>query len=85
MVDIENIARIRWGCRRGMLELDILLQPFFDARFTSLTVSQQTAFINFLEATDPELYAWLMGYEQPSEPAFKELVQLIKSYATTQA
>lgn len=82
---IQNIARVRWGCRRGMLELDLLLQPFFDRRFSSLTASQQTAFVTFLEATDPELYAWLMGYEEPSEPAFKELVQLIKAYATTQA
>jgi antitoxin CptB len=83
MIDAQNMARIRWGCRRGMLELDLLLQPFFDAKFASLTPKQQADFVKLLEATDPELYAWLMGHEQPIDPAFKKLVDVIKSYATT--
>lgn len=84
MANEMNTAHIRWGCRRGMLELDILLQPFFDQKFSLLSAEQQADFVRLLDCNDPELYAWLMGHEQPEEPAFKELVQLIKNYAVTQ-
>lgn len=83
-MNTQDTARIRWACRRGMLELDLLLLPFFEARYSSLSASRQADFINLLEANDPELYAWLMGYEEPTQPEFKELVKLVKSYATSQ-
>jgi len=85
MTNPPNLARLRWGCRRGMLELDILLLPFFDTKFSALTPVQQLEFEKLLESTDPELYAWLMGHEKPARPEFRELVKLIKAYATSAA
>lgn len=74
----ENLNAISWRCRRGMLELDLLLQPYFEKHFQSLTPVQQATFVRFLESTDPDLYSWLLGYSEP--PAeFAELVQLIRT------
>lgn len=58
---------IGWRCRRGMLELDLLLQPFFENSFRNLPPEEQKRFIEFLDSPDPDLYSWLLGYEQPPE------------------
>lgn len=57
--------RIRWACRRGMLELDLFLLPFFDAQFSHLPEDEQKSFIALLECTDPQLFQWLMQKEMP--------------------
>ncbi len=84
MIKEMNPARIRWGCRRGMLELDILLLPFFEAQFAYLPATEQADFVRLLECTDPELYAWLMGHEQTTDSALQQLVHKIKQYALSQ-
>ena len=41
MVEIHSKARIRWACRRGMLELDVLFMPFVEEAYDSLSAEQQ--------------------------------------------
>jgi antitoxin CptB len=59
-----NIARVRWACRRGMLELDVLFQPFVEAHYQDLSDQDKLDFIRLLTCEDPELFAWFMGHEQ---------------------
>ncbi len=75
-----NPAKLRWRCRRGMLELDAILQPFFDRHFASLTISQQQAFARLVECTDPQLYNWFIGSETPDDRELYDLVILIKDH-----
>ncbi|BCI75286.1 FAD assembly factor SdhE [Vibrio cholerae] len=42
MYTAEQKARIKWACRRGMLELDVVIMPFFEECFDSLTESSRT-------------------------------------------
>lgn len=70
--------RLYWGCRRGMLELDLLLLPFFEQHFDSLTPDEQALFPGLLEQSDPVLFAWLMGHEV-CEPQFAGLVEKIRN------
>jgi len=74
----NDFARLRWGCRRGMLELDILLLPFFDNHFNQLTDKQKKLFATLLTYQDRELYAWFIGSEIPKDRALSELIQIIK-------
>ena len=53
--DIE-LKRIRWRCRRGMLELDIVLQRFIAQHFDDLTLSQLKAFDDLLELPDNDFW-----------------------------
>ena len=53
--------RLQWQCRRGMLELDVLLNRFLQQQYTKLTVQQQRDFAALLSVGDTELYAWFMG------------------------
>lgn len=63
--------RLRWRSRRGMLELDLLLLPFFDEVFNDLSESEQTVFIRLLEQDDPDLLMWFSrnGVSEDAEMA----------------
>lgn len=71
--------QIRWACRRGMLELDILLEAFFDKHFDTLTSEQQQIFEALLVQQDPDLYSWFIGLAQPTDEKLKDMVHLIKA------
>lgn len=49
-------SRLRWRCRRGMLELDILLNEFLDKQYTELSIEQKNIFDQVLEYPDQLLY-----------------------------
>ena len=53
-----ELNRLRWRCRRGMLELDLLLLPFFDDVFSELNADEQAVFVRLLEQDDPDLLQW---------------------------
>ena len=75
----EIHARLRWACRRGMLELDVILQPWLDGNFDGLSRAEHLLFARFLESPDPDLFAWLMGYETPA-PEYADLVARIRRF-----
>ncbi|MBW8189569.1 succinate dehydrogenase assembly factor 2 [Neiella marina] len=75
-----NMARLRWGCRRGMLELDVILEPFFDNEFANLTPQCQQDFERLLACDDPELFAWIMGHESCEDAALAAMVKRIVDY-----
>lgn len=80
MSEQEELNRILWRCRRGMLELDRFLLPFGEREYVSLTREQQQLFQTMLELPDPVLFAWLMGHEEADE-LYKEMVELIRNAA----
>jgi antitoxin CptB len=56
--DIRNplIAQLRWQCRRGMLELDLILLPFLEQVFPKLSIKEQEDFRKVLKLPDQTLY-----------------------------
>lgn len=77
------LKKLQWASRRGMLELDVVLLPYLDKKGTSFTEQQLGHYSQFLEETDPDLYAWIMGFEQP-KPEYKVLVDDIKQFIDDQ-
>ena len=77
MTLIMNKSRLRWACRRGMLELDVLLRPFVDEAYDQLSEKQQAIFVRLLECEDPDLFAWFMGHKVCEVPELNDMVQLI--------
>ncbi|CAI8321522.1 succinate dehydrogenase assembly factor 2 [Porticoccaceae bacterium] len=72
-----NKNRLMWASRRGMLELDLILQPFVENTFDSLSENDQLRFEALLEREDTQLFVWLMKREQPSDPDSQRIVQII--------
>ena len=69
--------RLRWRSRRGMLELDLLLLPFFDEVFAELESDEQQAFIKLLEQEDPILWDWFSRKSESDDPELAALVERI--------
>jgi antitoxin CptB len=69
--------RLRWRSRRGMLELDLLLLPFFDEVFEELESDEQQAFIKLLEQDDPDLWDWFSRKSESDDPELAALVERI--------
>lgn len=80
MLDAQSRARLTWHCRRGMLELDLILQRVLTQQLDSMTAQDVTSFERLLTCTDPELYAWLMGHEDPVDEELKRIVIVIRNH-----
>ena len=72
-----NKARLKWACRRGMLELDVIFMPFVERTYDDLPEEKKRIFERLLTCQDPELFAWFMGHEECENPEFRDMVQFI--------
>ena len=60
-LDARSLARLRWRCRRGMLENDLILTRFLDRRGDTLTEADVAALDRLLDLPDNELWDALSG------------------------
>jgi antitoxin CptB len=65
---MQDLGKLRWQCRRGMQELDILLSRYLEERFCGAPDAEQAAFRLLLETQDTVLYAYCLGLEPPPPP-----------------
>ena len=78
---INNLAKLTWACRRGMLELDVLLGNFLKNAYPELADADKLLFVQLLECSDPELFAWLLGQETPSDTDLLRIINLVRKNA----
>ena len=74
-------SQLRWRCRRGMLELDILLNEFIDKQYTNLTAEQKNILDQVLDYPDQLLFDLFLGHMQSSDNHVSDLVQTIRQSA----
>lgn len=67
-------ARLRWRCRRGMRELDVVLQRYLERDYPAAGAAERQAFEALLELQDPQLLAYLLGSEAPTDPQCADVV-----------
>ena len=72
-----DTGRLLWRCRRGMKELDVLLERFARKRLGSADAAERHTFARFLELPDPLLADYLLRSEVPPEPEFAALARSI--------
>jgi antitoxin CptB len=56
---------LRWRQRRGMKELDVLLEHYFRRHYETAPDAQRAAFARLLEREDPEIWLWVVGQQDP--------------------
>jgi antitoxin CptB len=79
MVDERSLARLRWRCRRGLLENDLILARFLDARGDSITESEVAALDKLLDLGDNDLWDLLSGRREPADETVAPLIQRMRS------
>jgi antitoxin CptB len=72
--DSDN-RRLRWRCRRGMKELDIVLGWYVDECYATAPADQRLAFEALLEQEDPILWRWLVGAAPPPQGALGDVLR----------
>ena len=60
-----HLGRLRWHCRRGMKELDVLLERYVNERYERAFPDEQAAFEGLLETQDSVIYAYCLGQKKP--------------------
>ena len=73
---------MRWKCRRGMLELDLLLRDFLDNGYARLDDAQRRCFDRMLDYPDAVLLEWFMGRIRPTDKDVAKLVEQIRAAAS---
>ena len=75
--------RMRWAARRGMLELDLVLEPFVQGRYAALAEGDRARFQRLMRCEDQDLFAWFLRREQPDDPELADIVSEILEVART--
>ena len=71
-------SRIRWDCRRGMLELDIVLARFMEQSFERLTAQEVEIFKGLLAYSDPDLLALIQDSRSVAGDEINTVLQLLR-------
>lgn len=77
MTPEQEFRRLRWRCRRGMRELDVLLMSFVDSRYRTAEPELQVAFQRLLSLSDPQILALLNGQSTAEDVHLGKVVELL--------
>ena len=83
MPDDARDSRLRWRCRRGMLELDLILNEFLDKDYVSLNNEQKNLLDQILDYPDQLLFDLFLGYMHSSDKDVSNLVSRIRKSVAT--
>ena len=76
---MKELERMRWRCRRGMLELDIVLGRFVGQHYAQLDEGAKTAFDALLDMPDAELWDMITGKSAVSPGDAAKVLELIRT------
>lgn len=71
-------SRIRWDCRRGMLELDIVLARFLEQDFAYLTAQEVEIFRGLLAYPDTELWGLIQSETTSEDTCLQKVLHLLR-------
>ena len=77
---MQQLARLRWQCRRGTKELDLLLQRYLDSGYLLADDEEKALFAQLLALEDDELVGVLMGELDVETDEMKVLVEKIRAF-----
>jgi antitoxin CptB len=76
---MSELSRLRWLCRRGMKELDVVMTRYLDARYEMASEVEKESFKHLLDMQDPDLYALLLGQEISPNNDIQSLVVTLRA------
>ena len=78
MDDCTEFNRLYWHSRRGMLEIDVMLMPFTQNHYLSLSENDQEAYRRLLDCEDQDIWEWLRGFKLPDDDDLSRIVLQIR-------
>lgn len=74
----QDLRRLRWRCRRGLLELDLILLRFVDEHYPALPEIEKFGFQELLSLPDAILLDYLAGRDKPADKVLRQIVRKIR-------
>jgi len=82
LLDERALSKLRWRCRRGLLENDLLIERFFDRHAATLTVGQAQGLGELMDLADNDLLDLLLRRKEPEgelgRPQVKEVLEMLR-------
>ena len=75
---MKELERARWRCRRGLLELDIVLQRFMDHYYTQLDESGLEQFERLLALPDNDLWDLITARQINADDNLQQVLELLQ-------
>ena len=60
-----SVGQLRWRTRRGLRELDLMLQNYLSEYYPSASAADRRAFVELLERNDADILDWMLGRAEP--------------------
>ena len=76
---MKELERARWRCRRGLLELDILLQRFMDKHYADLGENELQQFETLLNLPDNDLWDVITRKQEVKDPDLQSVLHLLQT------
>lgn len=73
------MSRLKWRCRRGMRELDVVLLRYLEHVYPEADPEEQAAFRRCLDLQDPEILAFLTGRQRCPDRSLAGVVEKIRN------
>ena len=87
LLDLRGLSKLKWRCRRGLLENDLFIERFFARHETGLTVRQAQALGVVMDLSDNDLLDQLLGRKSPegplAEPEVLQVLELLRNARST--
>ena len=74
---MSDLDRLKWQCRRGSLELDLLMTRYLNNYYSNASDVHKRAFEQLVEYPDTQLYALFMGRITAVDPYIADVVEQI--------
>jgi antitoxin CptB len=78
-MNAAELNRLRWRCRRGMLENDLVLARYLDARGAAISAEEVAALDRLLDLPDGELWDLIAGTSEPADAGLLPVVAQLRS------
>ena len=77
LLDARSLSKLRWRCRRGLLENDLLIERFFAKHESALTVGQARGLAELMELADNDLLDLLLRRREPEGELARDEVRKV--------
>jgi antitoxin CptB len=75
---MSELDRVRWSCRRGLLELDLVLERFVTDHYERLSQREKAVLRELLKLPDNDLLDLAMGRADTTDPEYGDLIKLMR-------
>ena len=79
---MSELSRLRWLCRRGMKELDVVVTTYLDDHYEKASRDEQRQFRELLEMADPDLFGLLLGRDTAVDTEMQQLVEFLRGMSS---